>query len=451
MLTHKAVAGWPIALLTLIPICLGCTDVGYSRPNTLPRRTVYPTAQTATPSNAAVASNTSNTKPSSAWDQATAQLPQPDPIPTATRPAPTGGILAIPQTQAQAPAPAPQTQAQAPAPAQQPVIQGNAGSVITPVSAESAKPAVQPAVASGEPGPVIAPPPPAPVAGKVPMPPENENDPPPMPGTAGRRPASASDDPSSPPPIPSVVKPTPALIVTPNGAGAGDTMAQLRTVHRNAVERFKSIDSYIARFRRREQINGVNKPEELMLFKFRKKPWSVYFKWLGIEGHNRECVYVKGQHSGMIHTILAEGDVVFLPAGKRFSVSPDSALVKAKSRHTITEAGIGDLIDKFGHIVDVLEHGDHRYGTMKYLGYLRRPEFEKPHIACEQVIPAGAEAQLPRGGSRLWLFDPDNNLPVLLVTYDHANQEVEYYCYDRIIFSKLDDDDFNPDKLWPKR
>jgi uncharacterized protein DUF1571 len=276
---------------------------------------------------------------------------------------------------------------------------------------------------------------------KVPAPPGNELDPPPMPVSAARTPGSS--DPSLPPPVPSVVKPSPAP------TAAGDSLEQLRAIYKKAADRYASMDSYIARFKRREQINGKDKPEELMLFKFRKKPYSVYFKWLGIEGKNRECVYVRGRNGNLIHTLLAEGDVPFMPAGKRFSISPDSALVRGRTRYPISEAGIGVIIDRFGRMIDAADRGNYRYGKVKYLGELRRPEFEKPQLVVEQAIPPGAEALLPKGGSRLWIFDPDSGLPVLLITNDHANREVEYYCYDQILFPvKLDDDDFNPDKLW---
>ena len=46
----------------------------------------------------------------------------------------------------------------------------------------------------------------------------------------------------------------------------------LDLVHKKAAVKFATIDSYVARLRRREQINGKDKPEELMLFKFRKQP-----------------------------------------------------------------------------------------------------------------------------------------------------------------------------------
>ena len=57
--------------------------------------------------------------------------------------------------------------------------------------------------------------------------------------------------------------------------------------------------------RRREQINGKDKPEEVMLFKFRKQPRSVYFKWIGPAGNGREAIWVDGQHESKLHTLLA--------------------------------------------------------------------------------------------------------------------------------------------------
>jgi hypothetical protein len=204
--------------------------------------------------------------------------------------------------------------------------------------------------------------------------------------------------------------------------------------------------------RRREQVNGKDRPEEVLLFKFRKQPWSVYFKFLGPEGQGREVVYVKGQYGNMIHSLLAAGDMPLMPAGKRMAISPDNIFVRSASRHTITEAGIGSIVERFGRLVEAVEKGNMQYGTVKYVGQVKRPEFECPLEAAEQGIPAGYDPNLPRGGRRWLMFDPTNGLPVLLLTHDDTGHEVEYYCYDRIEYPvKLDDDDFNPDKLWPAK
>src|SRR5262249_46381302 len=108
---------------------------------------------------------------------------------------------------------------------------------------------------------------------------------------------------STPPPAPSPPSPPPPRAVTARGL-----------VDEPAKE-YGKIDSYIARLTRPEKVREPLNPEEVMLFKFRKAPWSIYFKWLGKEGQGREVVYVQGKYDSKLHTPLAAGDVPFMPAG----------------------------------------------------------------------------------------------------------------------------------------
>jgi hypothetical protein len=230
-----------------------------------------------------------------------------------------------------------------------------------------------------------------------------------------------------------------------------DGNAKLQALYQDAAQRYASVDSYIVRLRRREQVNGQDKPEEVLLFKFRKQPWSVYLKWLGPEGIGRQVVYVKGQHEDKIHTLLAAGDMPFVPAGRQIALAPDNPLVRSSSRHSIHEAGFGVLIESFGRLLTTALPAvpGNPAPMLRYLGPLKRPEFEMPGDAVEQTIPPGLEPQLPQGGRRLWVFDPHTKFPLLIVTHNELGHEVEYYCYDRLQFPvRLDDADFNPEKLW---
>jgi hypothetical protein len=239
--------------------------------------------------------------------------------------------------------------------------------------------------------------------------------------------------------------------VVPTPATEPDSSSKLRALHHQAMERYAGIDSYMARLRRREQVNGRDKPEELLLFKFRKQPYSVYFKWLGSEGSGREVVYVQGRYGSLLHTLLAAGDMPFTPAGRRMALAPDNLLVRSASRHAITEAGIGNLIDCYGKLVTAQERDSHA-GSLRYLGPHKRPEYERPLEAVEETVRPGSDPQLPQGGRRWWMFDLASHLPVILITHDHVGHEVEYYCYDRIQPGvHLDDRDFDPDQLWPEK
>ncbi len=190
--------------------------------------------------------------------------------------------------------------------------------------------------------------------------------------------------------------------------------------------------------------------EEVILFKFRKDPWSLHFKWLGAAGRGREVIYVKGYYENKIHTLLAAGDAPLLPAGKHIALAPDSPLVRSNSRHSITDAGIGASIERLTALLLSQERGDTRFGTLRAIGLQSRVEYPRAVEAIEQVIPAGAEPELPRGGRRLYFFDPDTNLPLLVLARDDQSQEVEYYRYDRLLLNvQLGADDFNPDKVFP--
>jgi hypothetical protein len=251
-----------------------------------------------------------------------------------------------------------------------------------------------------------------------------------------------------PPPPPPVTTPATPSAAPATSPGATPTVRQLV---QQAAERYAGIDSYIARLTRREVVGSKPAAEEVLLFKFRKEPWSVYFKWLGKNGQGREVVYVKNQYENKLHTLLAAGDHPLMGAGNRMSLAIDSIFVRSASRHPITEAGIGASVERLTRLLDASEHGDKRGGTLTLLGAQNRPEFSKPVWVVEHTLPPGQDPSLPRGGRRLYGFDPESKLPLLVTAVDDRGQEVEYYSYDRLQYPvKLDNDDFNPDKLWAK-
>lgn len=266
---------------------------------------------------------------------------------------------------------------------------------------------------------------------QAPMPP-----PPPVPGSAASSvtPASAEATPAAP------------MAAADLEAPAGGS---LRKMQQEAAAWYAGVDSYIVRLTRREQVNGTAKPEEVMMFKFRKDPFSVHMIWVGKVAHDREVLYVKGQLENKIHTRLAAGDAPLMPAGFQMALPVDSILVRSGSRHSITEAGLGSCIERLGAQLDAQERGDKSRGVLTDLGYQKRPEFPRPVRTAEVTIPPGLEADLPNGGRRLFFFEPKQNISLLLLTYDDKNQEVEYYFYDRLIApAALDANDFNLDRLW---
>ena len=269
--------------------------------------------------------------------------------------------------------------------------------------------------------------------------------PPPPIGAKTPPPATPVSRPTPPPSAPPI-NPTAAPLATPLSQSPPHSARQLL---QQAAARYSSMDSYIVRLVRREFLKDKPQPEEIMLFAFRKQPFSVHFKWLGDTARGREVVYVKGRYKNEIHTKLAAGDAPLMPAGTRIGVAPDSFLARAKSRHPITDAGIGHCIDSLIAQLDAQDRGEKREGTLAAIAPQQRAEYPRPVETIERIISPAVEPELPRGGRRLICFDPDWQLPLLVVTYDDTGREVEYYRYDRLQTPvNLDEDDFNPDKLW---
>jgi hypothetical protein len=266
-----------------------------------------------------------------------------------------------------------------------------------------------------------------------------------------RNAAPNTPSPANSPDNRSVTPPAARVVPTRPADNAPVVRLTAQQLIQKAQTKYAGIDSYIVRLTRREMVNGRMNPEEVILFRFRKEPWSVYLKWLGKEGKGREVVYVKGRHEGKIHTLLAAGDIPFVAAGKRMALPPDGMLVRSATRHPIHQAGIGASIDRLTMIQAAVERGETKQGSLVLLPPTKRPEFDQPVQGLQHVLPPGLDTSLPKGGKRTYFFDPDTELPMLICTVDERGQDVECYRYAWLQPSvKLDDADFDPDQLWGK-
>jgi len=247
-----------------------------------------------------------------------------------------------------------------------------------------------------------------------------------------------------------VAKPKPGLAEpAASPPGRSKPKEELRQLFKKATARYAQADSYISRFVQRESSAG-KRIEEILIFYFRKEPWSVHFKWLAGEGQGREVVYVKGRYENKIHIVLAGGDVPLLPAGHKIALHLDSPLVKSASKTPITEAGIGPLLDRFGRALDACERDDYRLGRLTLRGEQARPDYDVPLIMVEQTIPPNIEPEVPRGGRRMIGFHSQLFLPVLNEMYDEIGQEVGYYRFDRLELGvRLEETDFDPARIGP--
>lgn len=228
----------------------------------------------------------------------------------------------------------------------------------------------------------------------------------------------------------------------------------LQTVLDRAEQRFAAIHSYIVRLKRREMIGNRVMPEDNLLFKFRKEPFSIYMKSLeGSPTTGRELIYVRGRFNNQLQIKAGRHDIM---PGLRLEMDLHSPRATMNSRRTLDEAGFGNMITRFGVALAEMDNGKRAPDSMQYLGPQTRPETRQPLECALQTMPAGLEKHLPHGGQRFWFFSNDPlaaeyGLPVLIVTLDEQSREVEYYFSDRLCVNvNLGDRDFDPDVLWGK-
>lgn len=252
---------------------------------------------------------------------------------------------------------------------------------------------------------------------------------------------------------------SPAAPAAPPAPAAANLTA-VRKLAAAAGAKAKTLDTYEAVFVRRETLDTATKPgqTEEVIFKYRTQPMAVYMKNIGEVGKGREVIYNPSQHGDKVHVIVGAGDTrLYKPGSRGPSLSPDSPMVRSKSRHTIRESGIGISAGKFVALAAKIEAGKVPADVVKYAGVLKREEFgDHPLEGVEQTVRKGDEEDVPTGGVRHWFFDarpgsPSQGLPVLVILYDPAGRELEYYRYTQLkVPAALTDADFDPTR-WGKK
>ncbi|HKB02131.1 MAG TPA: DUF1571 domain-containing protein [Gemmataceae bacterium] len=236
---------------------------------------------------------------------------------------------------------------------------------------------------------------------------------------------------------------------------AESNLDALHRLHRIAADRFAQLEGFQCRLTRRETVSNKAMPEEVLDFKFRREPYSIYLKWVGLEAQGRELIYVQGKYDNKVQILTGRCEGLVIPAGMRVSRSPTDKDVRSKSRYDIREGGMGTAIAWLGKVLARMEADPTQANRVRYLG--RRPvrERESGLEVIEETVPPDWEPLMPKGGKRTTHFDPDPaspsfGLPILITAVADTGRQVEYYWFDQLHPIRPSDADFDPDRLWRK-
>jgi hypothetical protein len=229
---------------------------------------------------------------------------------------------------------------------------------------------------------------------------------------------------------------------TQNSSQASPLDEPLRLAQK-AREKFRTIQVFSCLFIKRERVNGQLLPEEYVAMKARTRPFSVYLKWQRpYEG--REAIYVEGQYDGkvMVHSTGVEKVV-----GGTVALNPRGEMAMENSRHDITEAGIGNLVEQLVTRWDA----ERKLGQTKVEIKERAVVDGRPCFLVKTTHPNDPRHYAYHRSSVF--FDKEHGLPIRFEGYDWPRRgsapdgdKVEEYTYRDLKFNtSLTSADFSTD------
>lgn len=213
-----------------------------------------------------------------------------------------------------------------------------------------------------------------------------------------------------------------ALAASPAFAAAE---AELLRLLGRAETAYAEVRDYTAVMLSIERVGEMLVPEKHVLLKF-QRPFKVYMRWLEGPGKGREGLYVDGANDGKFVVAEPEGIAQFFTA----RLDPGDPRVMERSRHPVTDVGIGRLLEIVGENArravreKVLRLNDHGLGEVAG----RRVR------EVEGILPRDSAAGYY--GYRVALsFDEEHHLPIRVVVHDWKDRLVEDYTYSQLVLN----------------
>jgi hypothetical protein len=221
----------------------------------------------------------------------------------------------------------------------------------------------------------------------------------------------------------------------------GDPLAEPLALAARARKAYAGVRDYSCTLIKRERMDGTLSPNHVIAFKMRTGPFSVAMRWVEPKSLvGQEVCYVAGKNNGDMR-VKPPG---LLGAIGFLSLSPDDEHAKKTSKHPITDAGIGQVIERCAagwEVERTLNRTKVSIGTFQY-AKRRCTRVELLH-----TDPAGGRLLHQRN---VVYFDQETHLPIRVENYDWpkvpgAMPEVdEVYSYVNVRLNvQLPDEVFN--------
>lgn len=204
---------------------------------------------------------------------------------------------------------------------------------------------------------------------------------------------------------------------------------------REAEAAYDKVRSYTAIFHKQQRVAGKLEPEETILLKCRKTPFSLYMKWIREPYEGSELLYVKGwnedrvkaHRGGLLRFIVRDLDL-------------SHPGLMADNLRPVTSTGIGFLLEAVAtNIRKASKLGELTFSARgKELVYGRNTQ------VLEMIFPK-ARARDYDGYRHVINQDVENKILVRIRVYDRDDQLVENYGYENLYLNApLGDTAFDP-------
>ena len=204
---------------------------------------------------------------------------------------------------------------------------------------------------------------------------------------------------------------------------------------REAGAAYARVTSYTAVFHKQQRVAEKLHPEETILLKCRKKPFSLYMKWIRAPHQGSELLYVAGwnedqvkAHRGGILRFVTHNLDLWDPA------------LMANNLRPVTSAGIGYLLETVATNIRKAS----KVGELEFSEPAAETVYGRNTQVLEVVFPR--ERAKDYDGRRYVINqDVETKILVRIRIYDRDDQLVENYGYENLhLNAPLADADFDP-------
>ena len=204
---------------------------------------------------------------------------------------------------------------------------------------------------------------------------------------------------------------------------------------RDAEAAYDSVTTYTAIFHKQQRVAGKLLPEETIFLKCRRKPFSLYMKWIAAPYEGSELLYVAGWNEDRARAHRG-GILRFITR----NLDPSDPGMMAGNLRPVTSTGIGYLLENVAKDMrKAIKLGD--------LTFSDRGE-ETVYGRNTRVVEVTFQKERSRDyeGYRYVINqDVQTKILVRIRIYDRDDQLVENYGYENLnLDAPLTDADFDP-------